>query len=392
MTDVSDLPSVLLPRALPVIETWPFGAAAAPRPRLPERVCCIILGNHASYVGIIEMVHALHSYFSRHFTTLVSESLVPGAINVLIDEFSKRSLVDVMREVRNANPATRFVIMATEFVTRMAPLGMPLGNTFNYFNTAEDYHEPLRHIGHVLGLRRVPPYYGARYRGFIEALSVVDLLLCAHPAVAATISLLPGEVRQAMPVPLTLFPQIDAARVAADPRLYLRPTGVVMTGTLTKFRKRTVQHMIKAFRRAQVTSDFYLHRPFDPADGIVFCDEGVDLGYTRDLAAGPLKTDAYLYNFNPPQRPSWGYSSPMRVQRAILLGQIPVITRRFSDHPIEQVALQWDGAPATAEKLWVEASASRSWLVERHVAAVDRYDTVARQQNAAIDEALPAIA
>lgn len=268
MTDPSALRPKVMPRALPITEDPFLVGPAKSGPRSPERVCCIVLGNHASHVGIVEMVHALHSYFSRHFTTLVSELLVPGTINVLIDEFTKQYLITVMREVREADPTTRFVIMATEFVTRMAPLGIPLGNTFNYFKTVQDYRDLLRHFGHRLGLRRLPPYYEARYRGFVAALPEVDLLLCAHPAVAATLSLLPAEVRRALPVPLTLFPEIDVARVATDPRLYLRPAGVMMTGTLTRFRARVARDMVRTFRRAQVDSAFCLHRPFDPSDGI----------------------------------------------------------------------------------------------------------------------------
>lgn len=388
MTGVGGPRLDFLPQALPIAEDLFPGVAARPAPRMPERLCCIVIGNHASRVGIVEMVHALHSYFSRHFTTLVSESLVPGAINVLIDEFAKQSLVEIMQEVRAADPATRFVIMATEFVTRMAPLGISFGNTFNYFNTAEDYRDLFRHLAHKIRLRRLLPYYEARYRGFVAALPEAHLVLCAHSAVAATMSLLPPDVRRNMPVPLTLFPEIDVTRVERDTRLYLRPTGVMMTGTLTKFRGRLARELIKVFHRAQVASAVYSYRPFDPSDGISFNEHSVDLGYTRDCRDGPPKPDAYLYNINPPQRPNWGYSSPMRLQRAIMLGQIPLITRRFGDHPIEEVAYQWDGTIRTAEKLWVEASASRSRLVERHIAAVARYDALAKRHNAEIDAAL----
>ena len=380
-----------LSHALPVVEDPLPGAVDKSGPRMPKRVCCIVIGNHASFVGIIEMVHALHSYFSRHFTILVSQSLMPGAINVLIDEFSQPYLIEMMRNVRAADSATRFVILATEFVTRMAPLGLQLGNTFNYFDTADDYRTLLRNLGYRLGLRRTLPYFEARYRGFVAALPVADLLLCAHPAIVSTIALLPDAVRHAAPAPLTLYPEIDVARVATDPRLTLRPPGVVMTGTLTHFRRRIARELVKTFRRAQISGDFYLHRPFDPSNGIRFGERGVDLGYTRDSATVASTPGAYLYNLNPPQRPSWGYSSPMRLQRAILLGQIPLITHRFHDHPIEEVAQTWDGDVQTAEKLWVEASATRPMLIARHIAAVTRYDAVARERNTAIDAALAKI-
>ncbi len=381
------------PRAYAVLDA-PFpGEAPRPpaNPRDPARNCYIVLGNHQSYSGIVEMVHALHATFSRHYPTYVSQWLVPGAINVVIDEFAKPAMVDLMRQVRQSHPQTRIVVMATEFITQMAPLGIPLGNTFNYFGAADGSKDLLRHALYRSGVRKIKPYFEARYAGFVDALPLMDLVLCAHQAVADTMALLPASARGAMRPPLTLNPEIDPARVAADPRLYTRDVGVVMTGTLSKYRASIARDLLKAFKLANIDRPIYQHLPFNNSDGMVFSPERVDLGHTRDLQQGADTPQALLYNLNPPQRQRWAYSSPMRIQRAILLGQIPLITRRFNDHPIEDVAGLWDGTPEAAQKLWIEGMAGRDRLIDRHLQAVARYSEAALRQNAPIDAALAEI-
>ena len=41
----------------------------------------------------------------------------------------------------------------------------------------------------------------------------------------------------------------------------------------------------------------------------------------------------------------------MRILRAVLLGQIPVVTKKFHDHLLENVATLWDGKTETAVEL-----------------------------------------
>ncbi len=352
------------------------------------RACYIVIGNHANYIGIGEMVHALHTFFSRHYQTFISESLVPNATNVLIDEFSLVATADLLMRLRESYPRTRIILMATEFITRMTLFGMPLTNTFNFFHIRGDSRDIWRFLAYRAGMLRRLPYYLARYRGFAAALAATDLVLCAHQAVADTMALISVDPSAPRRTVLTLYPEIDAARVAADSRLQTRPTGVLMTGTLTKFRANVARGLIRAFKHAGVNRPIYQHRPFDPASSLHFEEAGVNLGYDSDVAADPDKPRDYLYNLNPPQRANWRYSSPMRIQRAILMGHIPLVTRKFGDHDIEDTALLWDGRPETAERLLIEGTIGRNQLIARHLRAVGRYNAVAERKNALIDAAL----
>jgi hypothetical protein len=361
------------------------------------RDCYIIIGNHTSYVGIGEILYTLNAYFSRRYRTYVSQSIVPNHINVIIDEFSTDARLEYFRQMKRNHPGTRFVLMATEFITEITLLGFCFGNTFNFFDLQDDYRYLLSLLANRLHLRGRLPYLHARYLGFVQALAVVDLVLCAHPGVSRSMQLLVAEGIDMPRPPLTLYPEIDCDRLADDPRLDRLPAGFVMTGTLTTFRNDIVKAMIKTFQAAGVFVPFYQYVPFDQSPQLRLGDNEVDLGYDEiaDPGGAPWQVrDAiknYLFNLNPPQRPQWSYSSPMRILRAILLGQIPVVTRKFADHAIEQVAMVWDGRVDTAEQLWVDATMGRPELVERHLAAVASYNNVARLENGMIDSALASL-
>lgn len=378
------------PRFYRVIEK-PFPGEAAvrpPSPRDPHTNCYIVIGNHDSYVSIVEMVHALYSFFAPRYRTYISEWIIPDAINVVIDEFARDAMVDLMMRVKQTHPGTRYIVMATEFITKMAPLGIKLTNTFNYFALRDNRRDVLQYLRLSAGLQSITPYYLARYRGFVAALPVVDLVLCAHQAVADTMGLLARDgVRPNRPA-LTLHPEISAVRLSADPRLYLRPVGVVMTGTLTRYRHNIGRKLVQAFKLANINRPVYQHVPFEPSSGLRLTTRGVYLGYDRDVIPEKGAEMAYLYNLNPPQRRNWAYSSPMRIQRALLMGQIPVVTRKFGDHPIEETAFLWDAKARSAQTLWTNATVGRNELVARHVATVASYNDKAVRNNAAIDVAL----
>jgi len=192
---------------------------------------------------------------------------------------------------------------------------------------------------------------------------------------------------------LTLYPQIDLDRLARDSRLHNREAGFVITGTMTRFRARMAETLDKTFKDAGIAGPVLQHQRFEQSRTPALEDGKLDLGYDevdqRDrLSWHRAGLKNYIYNLNPPQRANWAYSSPMRILRAILFGQIPVVTRMFGDHDIEMTALVWDGTAATAKRMWHDATEGRSALVERHLAAVAAYNIVARAKNAQIDCAL----
>lgn len=363
----------------------PVAAADAPQAGA-VRDCYLVVGNHNDFSGIGEALYTLTAYFSRHFRVFISRSVVPDAINVIIDEFSRPQFVQFLHDIKRTHPHTRFIVMATEFITRIEIAGVTFGNTFNFFGYRDDARLLARMLAHKLRVKTLPPYLTSRYLGFVRALPVIDLVVCAHEAVAETMSLLPKDSVRPGQAALTLYPEVDVARVTADPRLYRRPPGVMTTGTMTRFRQGIASNLARGLNQADVTLPAYRHVPFSEAPGFTLGPKGADFGY--DDAAG---NDDFLYNLNPPQRANWRYSSPMRILRAILLGQIPLLTHRFGDHEIEDVAETFDGHHGSAKRLWTDATEGRHELIARYLAKVACYGIVARERNRAIDLALAAV-
>src|SRR6185437_3126570 len=108
-------------------------------------------------------------------------------------------------------------------------------------------------------------------------------------------------------------------------RLKELPAGFVTTGTLTPFRRRQASKICASLLKAGI-DPVYRHMPFKDTPGAHLADDKVV------FESADAKSADYLFNVNPPQRENWPFSSPMRLLRAILLGQIPVITKRFGDH------------------------------------------------------------
>jgi len=60
----------------------------------------------------------------------------------------------------------------------------------------------------------------------------------------------------------------------------------------------------------------------------------------------------YAFSLHPPQSLHWKYSSPVRIYRAISFdNNIPLITKNFHQHPIENIAVSYNGIESLSECL-----------------------------------------
>ena len=132
--------------------------------------------------------------------------------------------------------------------------------------------------------------------------------------------------------------------------------------------------LVKQFRRAGWDRAIWKHVSFEESKVVEFTKSTIKFHYD---AGG--KED-YLFNISPPQQSGWPFSSPMRILRAALLGQIPVVTKKFDDHDIEDIALLWDGRMDSALKV-AHFSMDRKQLVEDYILSVHRYNTIAKSKN-----------
>lgn len=365
----------------------------------------IVVGNHLSHSGIGEIVYATHKFLSRCWTgcpPTVSSDVVPDKVNILIDEFSVPGSGLYLRKFKHEHPQTRVVIVATEFVSELKVLGRKLGRTFNYFDLWDDRRYVAAMAAHRLGIRKSMPYMRQRFIGFIEAIRAADFVIGIHPVITAAVNELANElgIDNWVAPSATLYPEVDPNIVAKDERLSERPTGFIVGGSLTPFRQKIVGNLIVCGKQAGIHVPFCARLPFDQSGAFWIKQGQLKFDFEADAYQkqsnvhfnGVRKTpyndksilnlgDAYIYNLNPPQRRAWSYSSPMRILRAVLAGQIPIVTKRFFDHEIEAIPLLWDGSVHSFCELWQSASIGRSQLIESHVARVRAYSSTAEGMN-----------
>jgi hypothetical protein len=339
---------------------------------MPKQVY-IAIGNHRSYVGIKEIVYTLQSALSEHVSVKLTRELKSNCVNIIIDEFSGIFDVTVIKRTKELYPDTKIVITATEFVTPVRFFGAGLTKTFNFFGSPRDWFKfGIGALRPLLG--GMPSYMQLRYLGFVQVLAHCDLLTAVHPSIVPTVADLTGEFGLAPP--LMVYPQIGPLPVVQLNRLWHLPVGFTMTGTQTRYRSRIMRDLVRKFERVGWFTPLFKRLPFEnpPADPL-------DTEAEDYMADYQSVSPDYLFNINPPQTANWAYSSPMRILRAILLGQIPVVTKKFHDHLIEAVATLWDGRVDTAVDLGTRQFLDRRiWLTD-YMRLIEDYDRQAREAN-----------
>jgi hypothetical protein len=345
----------------------------------------IALGNHRSMVGVKEIVYSLQSALSDKFSVKFTRELKADGINIVIDEFSALFDVSAIRQTKARYPKTKIVITATEFVTPVSVLGIGLMNTFNFFGSLRDWRTiAIGAMRPLLG--GAPSYMHMRYLGFISALKYCDLLTVVHPLIGTGVSDVLQEHGPHLAKPLMVYPRIGQLSPVQIDRLWNLPLGFTMTGTHTYYRSRISRDLIRKFARAGWFAPIYRHVPFEAPNAEIAPDD------VSMLAEYHAISPEYLFNINPPQTETWPYSSPMRILRAMLLGQIPVVSKRFNDHLLENVAILWDGKPETAVELGTRQLLDRRMWLPDYLRSLEIYDSQAREANKPFVDAMIALA
>jgi hypothetical protein len=360
----------------------------------------IAVGNHKSLVGINEIIYTLYSALSENLPVKLTRSLKPDAVNIIIDEFASSADLLAIEQTKTLYPNTKIVVVATEFVTPVTVLGVELLRTFNFFGNFRDWRVLVgATIRSLFG--GMPPYMRLRYLGFIGMMKYCDLLAGVHEAILPTVAELVAESAPHLPAPLMVYPRITLSALQKN-RLADLPVGFTMTGTQTRYRLRILRELIKSFKRTGWYAPVYKHTPFElPVAAASFANDST----TRDSVSPDAPnfpsylraqynsaSPEYLFNLNPPQTADWPYSSPMRILRAILIGQIPVLTEKFHDHILEDVASLWDGKTETATRLGTWQLLDRQiWLAD-YMRSIEAYDREARARNRPFVSATAALA
>jgi hypothetical protein len=362
---------------------------------MPEKIY-IVVGNHRSMVGINEIVYTLYSALSENFSVEIVTRLKQNSVNVLIDEFSSPAYIVAIDETKKRYPNTKIVVVATEFVTPVRIIGFELTKTFNFFGAPRDW--TALSVGALRSLiGGMSSYMRMRYLGFVRTLEYSDLLASVQPAILRTLSEV-GTWPSHLASPLMVYPRIVTLPAIQRNRLEDLPVGFTMTGTRTSYRSQIARRLVRTFRHAGWFAPIFQHVPFEapPTSSSSTFKQGAHASRPSSSPAYLQAqydsiTSGYLFNINPPQTSEWPYSSPMRILRAIMLGQIPVVTKRFQDHFIEEVAMLWDGTVDAALKFGSYQLSDRQGGLNDYLRSIDGYDQKAREANKPFVRAMMAL-
>ncbi len=337
----------------------------------------IVVGNHRSVLGINEIVYCLYKSLSANFSIKLTRQLKNNRVNILIDEFSNGIDILAIEETRRRFPNTKIVIVATEFITPVSLFGVGLTRTFNYFGGPRDWRS-LFLSAIRRQRRRQPSYMQLRYDGFTRAIKSCDVVVSVHPKIQPAVDKLIEEDEGASAPSLMIYPEFGPLSGAQENRLLTLPFGFSMTGTITPFRKKVLSNLVGAMNHVGCMDAPIGKSSFEDApSAFPACDIKL---HDSSFSFGPTETD-YLFNINPPQTEEWPYSSPMRIYRAVMRGQVPIITRKFSDHPIENGAMLWDGEIASSRTIGIMKLSDRAEWISKFTRTLGEYDKVAHEGN-----------
>lgn len=330
----------------------------------------LVIGNHDSFAGIYEIAHILNTVLSANHELVMSRGIRRNAINVLIDEFSSGILADYVLSVKREAPTTGIVLVATEFVTPVRLFGLPIELTFDlpssfgnlWTNAFQHYWQ--RAAADPAGERH---HMHARFRGFGKVVRAADLVVSLTTGVAESLALLGAQLNAPQTV---LYPEFNLDHAVFAAALKGIPFGFVHIGALTDHRKAWVRKANSMFRT------------YRPAGG-----PAVKLLGTGPVTSAnngfsyPYKPPDVLYNFNPPPQRRRKFSSPIEIYRAVIMGQVPVVTEIFGDHEIESIAVRWNGTREDSDRLFLDGTLRRDSFIDSFLSGIKAYNEVARDQN-----------
>ena len=329
--------------------------------------------NHISQIGIEDFYEILKDIFiSRGIEFEKTDRLDPDATNIVIEEFSSSYEIHYLQDFKRSHPKSKLIIVLTEFFS-----DQKLSYSFNVFSRllvpsyllccrplilfkrkdlpAARVHEyacasllaliwiPLIFVGKLISLfGRLPlasvlkrlvdemqhklsvaAYMQTRFIGFEQIFSFADGFLLAHEGIRPGLEKFLCTRKTKIQFSELFLPEM--LKFDEDKFLLNKKVGFEITGTITRYRKQQLNKVTKMARDhslLELTRHFV--KSFNPK-----------IGKNENRPA---------FSLHPPQTSRWSFSSPTRIYRAVIKDRnVPVVTKIFSDHPIENICIEYDG-------------------------------------------------
>lgn len=344
---------------------------------MTENKIYLYVGNHSTLEGIEDYLSILRAIFEKRGIPLeATTSLYPDAINLIIDEFSSHLERKNLSIFKTVNPNAKYIVLLTEFTTSRWGLksfnhfggliescliaGYNLFDTFvrgrhrislselmisiAYFPVLFLYvasFMALASVKYLLaalsGKRSAHPIaqfhnqqhriwgFHARYLGISEGIKLADGLVAIHEGIFRQLIHCGFSDLLKEKVCGVLHAEFEVAGVIEKLRMQ-KALCIEVTGSITKYRRDWISSVdndvinsgIKGFGFCEMKS---------------FSDASKEIIQSRNA-----------YSLHPPQQARWGFSSPTRIYRALVVdGNIPVITAQYDQNAIEKICIKYEG-------------------------------------------------
>lgn len=299
--------------------------------------------NHLITTGITDLEKVIVDAAKLHNLDIENDNSITSKVIVFIDEFSSKYELEYLLRVKKEKQL-KYILVSTEFETNGS-----LGPSFNEFSSGNKYiakmifgaslllywtpksirsGKILGKLSACLGLLFLLPsvlilktlrwttivdnfrtfkrsiYMKARRRGYDEFKSNADLVVKIHHRLYDSSN------------DNVLYPVLPKAA-------QLQHKNIKVSGTQTAYRIKMCNVFLKNLQNTGHQSQFQY-------DGSIKFD---------------IKSTNRLYGFayQPAQSDSWDKSNPIKIWRDYFLhGALPIVDKKFGDHPIEMVATTTD--------------------------------------------------
>ena len=371
----------------------------------------LYVGNHGKREGIEDYI----SFFTatlgaRGISVRIGDRLVPDATNLVIDEFTNVIENRKIASLRRSNPRTRVILVLTEFVRRKWGV-----ESFNHFGGLHDSamiavfsvairilrrdfpgasvrdfllaaafapvmgsevalqgieylvrrllgRKTDRPVQRILSANHRRFYLHMRYLGLRANLRYADAAIASHECIMESMmhmrEIRGGDVRFLG----VIYPELDEKSIL-EKLMVGKNLWVELTGSVTPYRQKWIGRINRQIRLSGL--------------------EGV-IGRCRAFSFSSLRSgaarDCGAYSLHPPQTKSWPYCSPTRIFRALSIDyNLPVLTRRFGQNPIEEVCYLYQGAGSLVD--FVSMYHDRERLISYVAPKLMAYNEIVGQRN-----------
>lgn len=173
-------------------------------------------------------------------------------------------------------------------------------------------------------------YMHGRYLGFETMIKHADAVIACHKGIEDGYEKLRHEQPELPPSLGMFYLEFPASKVNVM-MLEHKENYIEMTGSITAYRKSEMNRINGLIRLLGLSAS---------------------IGGIRSYGFGqaPSGDRRAAFSIHPPQVKSWPYCSPTRIYRALIVDRnIPILTKKYGQHPIEDLCMLMDESDCLAE-------------------------------------------